>query len=173
MFERYYRDVWGFVARMAGADTADDITGDVFTTAFAQRDRYDPARGGMRAWLCGIAVNRLRTRYRSDERARRAFERAAWQRVVAADPFELVDDTVAVRVTGRAVIDAIAHLATGERELLVLYAWEQLSYAEIASALAVPVGTVRSRLSRARGRLRELVALYGEELTTTRTERER
>lgn len=171
LFERYYRDVWGFIARMAGSDAADDVAGEVFTIAFERRGTYDPSRGEVRAWLFGIASNRLRNRFRSDERARRAFERAAWQRDVRPDQFELSDDAVHLQVSTRAVIDAIAHLAAGDRELLVLFAWEGLSYGEIATVLDVPVGTVRSRLSRSRARLQELLVLYGEDLSESRSRR--
>jgi RNA polymerase sigma factor (sigma-70 family) len=173
VFDSYYRDVWRFVARMAGADVADDICGDVFAEAFTVQHRYDPGRGDVRPWLFGIALNLLRVRHRGEQRARRAFERASWQRDLPADAFELVDDAAVVRATSQSVVAAMAHLSASDRELLVLYAWEQLSYAEIAAVFRVPIGTVRSRLSRIRSRLRQLVGLLGEEAPSTRPVSER
>lgn len=163
IFERHHRVVWTYLARVAGPDVADEIAGDVFVTAFARRDRFDPDRGEVRSWLYGIAANLVRTRFRSERRARRAFARAA-TRGVEVDPMRLVDDAAELADTSRRVRMAIARLSSEDRELFVLYAWEQLSYAQIAEALDVPIGTVRSRLSRARGRLRELVVDNGEVL---------
>ena len=70
VFERHHRVVWTYLARLAGPDVADEIAGDVFVTAFERRARFDPARGEVRSWLYGIASNKLRTRFRSDRRAR-------------------------------------------------------------------------------------------------------
>jgi RNA polymerase sigma-70 factor (ECF subfamily) len=65
---------------------------------------------------------------------------------------------------GPALAHALASLRADERDVLFLYAWAELSYAEIAEALDLPLGTVRSRLSRARARVRELMAADGQEL---------
>ncbi len=57
IFSRYHRVIWTYIGRSAGRDLADDLTGDVFTTAFARRAAYDPARGEVLSWLYGIASN--------------------------------------------------------------------------------------------------------------------
>lgn len=164
IFDRHHRVVWTYLARLAGPDVADEIAGDVFVAAFERRARFDPTRGEVRSWLYGIATNKLHTRFRSDRRARRAFARAA-ESAIAPDPTVLVDEAADLADTARRVLSAIARLDRNDRELIVLYAWDELSYSQIADILDVPIGTVRSRLSRARRRLRELLAGSGEVLS--------
>lgn len=65
IFDRYHAVIWAFLARTAGPDAADELAGDVLLAAFASRHRYEPARGTVRAWLYGIAMNLLRTQWRS------------------------------------------------------------------------------------------------------------
>jgi RNA polymerase sigma-70 factor (ECF subfamily) len=127
----------------------------VFRIAFEKRHTYDPARPVARPWLYGIATNLLAKHRRSEARRYYAMARLAAQRV---PPTEL-DDRVssAVDAVGRweRVAAAVTTLPEPERDALILHVWEGLSYDEVAAALGVPVGTVRSRLHRARGRLRE------------------
>jgi RNA polymerase sigma-70 factor (ECF subfamily) len=161
VFEAHHGAVWAYLARRAGRDAADDLAGDVFAIAFARRASFDAGLGTVRSWLFGIAANLLRTRRRSDERAGRAFERLTRPGAV-----QLVSDDLATDEEGRqelhGVARAVAGLAEADRELLLLFAWDELSYDEIAAVLDVPIGTVRSRLSRARQRLRELAATAGQ-----------
>jgi RNA polymerase sigma factor (sigma-70 family) len=164
IFERHHARIWSYIARLTGRDRADELAGDVFTTAFARRQTFDPTRGPVVAWLYGIASNVLRTRLRSDARAAVAFERAAGQVAPEASPIEAADDTMATREQVARVRRALAQLSASDREAIVLYAWERLSYQDIASVLGVEVGTVRSRLSRGRARLRELLTAHGEVL---------
>lgn len=164
IFERHHHAIWGYLARLAGPDVADDLTGEVFVVAFVQRDRFNPSQGQVRSWLYGIATNKLHNRFRSDSRAKRAFHRAAARRVDSGDYSQEVIDAADLADTVRRVRAAMALLDRGDRELIALAVWEQLPYAQIAVVLGVPVGTVRSRLSRARGRLRELMGPCGEHL---------
>jgi RNA polymerase sigma factor (sigma-70 family) len=157
IFERHHRVVWTYIARVAGRDVADDLAGEVFTTAFRFRERFDPERGEVSSWLYGIATNLVRMQLRSDGRARRAFVRAAADQGSAADPTGLVDDAAELAALARRIRGAMSRLERADRELFILFAWEQLSYAEISDGLQIPVGTVRSRLSRARARLRALM----------------
>lgn len=161
IFEQHHRVIWTYLARSAGTSVADDIAGEVFVAAFAQRDRFDPERGSVRAWLYGIATNKLRTALRSEGRARRAFARAAMPDQVP-DNTLLIDDIDDLRSRAHQVKAALYQLSRADRELLILAVWEELSYADIAEATGVTIGTVRSRLSRTRGRLRELAATSGE-----------
>jgi RNA polymerase sigma-70 factor (ECF subfamily) len=163
LFDRHHRTIWVYVSRLAGTDVADDIVGDVFVVAFANRRTFDGSRGTVRAWLYGIATNRLRTRLRSEFRARRAFAKVARSQIAAEDGTTVVDDADELAASMDAVLRAMSRLRRSERELIVLHAWEELSYAEMAIALDVPIGTVRSRLSRARQRLRELIESPGKE----------
>lgn len=162
IFDGHHRVIWRYLARGGGSEHADELASEVFLVAFASRDRYDPSRGSVRAWLYGIATNLARTRLRGEERRARAFKRASLERLPAVQPTAEQDDLAAMKEQLTAVIDALADLPSRDREVIVLYAWERLTYEEIAAALGVELGTVRSRLARARGRLRELVGVSGE-----------
>jgi RNA polymerase sigma factor (sigma-70 family) len=164
VFEQYHRTIHGYLARSVGRDLADEYAGDVFVTAFGARARYDPALGSVRAWLFGIAANVRRTRARSDRRGQRAWGRVGGERDVDVGAFEVVEEGLDYGKRLAWVAEFLRQLSETDRDVLVLYAWGELSYPEIAQALGVEVGTVRSRLARARGRLRELIAASGEVL---------
>jgi len=155
IFDRYAPVVHGYLARRVGA-LADDLVSETFLLAFRGRVGYVPDRAPVRAWLFGIATNLVRRRARDEERRYRALGRAAGH---AAPTTEL--DEVAGRVDAEALrgelADALAALSGDDRDVLLLWTYLQLSYAEIAAALDVPVGTVRSRLHRARGKVRDHV----------------
>lgn len=162
IFERHHVPIWGYLARRGGRERADDLAGDVFVSAFARRADYDPSRGSVRSWLYGIAANRLRMRLRTDARALSAFRRAAAQQAVDVAHSDGADHALDCQSHLSLVIDALARLSSTDREILTLFAWEHLSYEEIAAVTGVEVGTVRSRLSRARRRLRELLGASGK-----------
>ena len=162
LFDRHAGIVFRFLVRRVGRDAADELLGDTFRIAFERRAAFDTQRPSARPWLYGIATNLLAKHRRTEARRLRATARLAADRI--ADP--LADNVAAVVDAGRhwpRVVDAIAELPDAEREVVLLYAWEELSYDEIAVALDVPVGTVRSRLNRARRRLRELAPAGGED----------
>jgi RNA polymerase sigma-70 factor (ECF subfamily) len=163
IFDRHHTRIWRYLARVAGPSTADDLAADVFVAAFAARDRYDPERGAVVTWLYAIATNRLRTRQRRAGRELRAVSRAAGEAVLPDEPEAAVDTAIDERRRLGRVLVALDGLAEADREILVLAAWEELSYAEIAEVLGLELGTVRSRLSRARARLRERLGPSGEE----------
>ena len=147
-----------------GADRADEYAGDVFVAAFDARVRYDPRLGGVRGWLFGIAANIRRNRARSDWRGRRAWGRVGVERDAEEGRFEVVEESLDYGKELAWVAEFLRQLSDIDRDVLVLYAWGELTYGEIAQALGVEVGTVRSRLARARGRLRELISGSGEVL---------
>jgi RNA polymerase sigma-70 factor (ECF subfamily) len=167
VFEQYHRVIHEDLARTVGRGRADELAGDVFVTAFAARARYDPGLGSVRAWLFGIAANVRHTRLRSDARGRRAWGRVGGERAGHDGGFEVVEDGIDYGRRLAWVTEFLRELSDTDRDVLVLYAFHDLSYAEIAQALDVEVGTVRSRLARARGRLRELIAASGEVLDGT------
>jgi RNA polymerase sigma factor (sigma-70 family) len=161
IFRRHHRRIWAFLARSGGRDGADELAGDVFVAAFSRRDRFDPDRGSVVTWLYGIAANQARTRFRQQGRASRALARVAGQGMPAGSPFDDTDAALdGAQALGR-VQAALAALPDRDRELILLVAWEGLTYQEIADVLGMELGTVRSRLSRARHRLRELAGLDG------------
>jgi RNA polymerase sigma-70 factor (ECF subfamily) len=156
IFNRHYRTIYRYVARRLGRDAADDIASDVFLRAFDGRHRYDQTRASCVPWLYGIASNVCRTTSRSRFREARAV-----RRLEAVDAMPDTAEGIAWRldasdaVNKSGLIDAVNALRVGERETLYLHVFGELSYSEIADAMAVPVGTVRSRLSRTKAKLRE------------------
>lgn len=150
--------IYRFLVRRVGPDLAEELTSQTFLEAIVSRDSFDPERGSQPAWLFGIAVNVLRRHYRREQRGMRAMAALAARLPRAealgdgVDEDALADRLVAGQRWGT-VAPALAGLAPAERDVLLLYAWAEMSYGDIAAALDVPVGTVRSRLNRARSRL--------------------
>jgi RNA polymerase sigma factor (sigma-70 family) len=157
LYDRHAATLHRYVARRLGEGVADDIVADTFLAAFGKRARYDPdAARDARPWLYGIAANLIGKHTRSEVRMLRAYARTG------ADPVLTQQETTADDALGRVeaaaahrdLARALASLAKGDREVLLMIAWADLSYAEVAAALGIPVGTVRSRLNRARTRIR-------------------
>jgi RNA polymerase sigma factor (sigma-70 family) len=146
LFDRHFDSVHRYLRRRVGKDIADDLAAQTFTEAFGDRAAFDLTAESARPWLFGIAINLLRHHYRDEQRELRAFERTG------VDPIGSDPSVSASRLSGE-VAGALAELASRERDVLLLFAWADLSYEEIAVALRVPVGTVRSRLNRARRQL--------------------
>jgi RNA polymerase sigma-70 factor (ECF subfamily) len=163
VFDRHATVVFRYLVRRVGVDDAETLLAEVFRVAFEKRATYDGERSSARPWLYGIATNVLARHRRSEARRIRATARLLARRPAADDAAERVAATVDARALWPRVAAAVAQLPDGERDALLLYAWEELSYEEVATALDVPVGTVRSRLNRARRRLRELQASIGRE----------
>jgi RNA polymerase sigma factor (sigma-70 family) len=153
--QRHEVAVHGFLARRAGQQAADDLLGEVWVRAFAGRGGYDPGHADARPWLYGIARNVLRAHWRSRPDANAAAEEAI-------DPWDDVIARLDSAAQARELISALQTLPGPERDVLLLVAWEQLSPAEAAAVLGIPPGTVRSRLHRARGALRPVLAASRE-----------
>ncbi|MER5299668.1 RNA polymerase sigma factor [Streptomyces lasiicapitis] len=168
LFDRHADAVHRYAARRLGGEVADDLVAETFTTAFQQRHRYDPARGAgadARPWLFGIATNLVGRHRRAEARRFKAMARVP---ALADHDEPLADraaDRVVARAVGRELAAALAALPARHRDVL-LVAWGDLSYGEAAQALGIPVGTVRSRMHRARSKLRE--ALGGSNPTALR-----
>ena len=154
IFRRYFGQIHRYLAARVGRRIADDLAAEVFTIAFAQRQRYDLARDCARPWLYGIATNLVGTYRRKEQRRYRALARAHTQGVAPSDE-DLVAERVSAAAAGPALAAALAGLSNGERDVLLLVAVAGLDNQEVALSLGIPYGTVRSRLSRARTRLRE------------------
>ena len=163
LFERHSRAVYNFCFRQtADWAAAEDLTSIVFLEAWRRRGEVRLKEGRALPWLLGVAVNVLRNRRRSERRHRAALERLEIPRGLdfADEADSRLDDERRMRATLRTV----AKLPRHEQEVLALCVWAGLSYEDAALALCVPVGTVRSRLSRARARVRELMSAHGHEL---------
>lgn len=154
-FERHVQTIHRYAARRIGEHEAWDVVAETFRVALERFDDYDAHRSHERAWLYGIASNILRRHARTEARQLRARARAAAASGVPGDP--LVDSDARLDAVGEAerVAAAVAELTHDDRELLVLVAWERLSSAEVAEAMGIPAGTVRTRLRRIRAQLRD------------------
>jgi RNA polymerase sigma factor (sigma-70 family) len=170
LFQRHADGLSRYVTRRLGPHHAEDIVAETFLTAFRQRDRYDPHRADARPWLYGIAANLIRRHHRDETRWLRALERTG------IDPVDSAADLAEARLTAdaaaRAVAAAVAALSSHQREVVLLITWAGLTYDQVAEALGIPEGTVRSRMNRARSRLRVALAaldpheyLHNEEIS--------
>ncbi|GAA2273450.1 sigma-70 family RNA polymerase sigma factor [Kitasatospora cystarginea] len=160
LFDLYARTVYNHAFRLtADWSVAEDVMSATFMEAWRLRGKVAPEGGSLRPWLLGIATNLARNHCRSNRRYR-----AAAAALAAAGPSiaQVPDhaEEVAGQVDDRrriaAALTAMSSLRRTEREVLVLCLWEGLEYADAAEALGIPLGTVRSRLSRARTKLRKL-----------------
>src|SRR5262245_14889988 len=167
LFERHATTVHRYLVRRVGPADADTLLGEVFRIAFERRSSFDLGRPEARPWLYGIATNVIAKHRRTEARRISATGRLAAARVASVDTIDRAEERLDAEQLWPRVAKAIAELPSGERDALLLFAWEDLSYDEIAAALDIPSGTVRSRLNRARGRLRELAGDRGEQGATT------
>jgi RNA polymerase sigma-70 factor (ECF subfamily) len=157
IYDRHAPAVHRYLARRAGTTIADDLTAETFLVAFRQRERYDFGQPDARPWLLGIATNLLRRQLRTEVRQYRAFARSGADPVLNSDEDDLLARVSAASVSRR-LAGVLAELSERDRSVLLLVAWEQLTYDEVARALGIPVGTVRSRLHNARKRVRAALA---------------
>jgi RNA polymerase sigma factor (sigma-70 family) len=153
LFDRYAPLIHRYAARRIGAEAAEDLVAETFLTAFGKRRRYDIGYPDARPWLYGIAT-KLVGQHRRDELRQYRIRQAALPDLDAPGHAERVAVSVTAHGMRSELTAALAALPGGERDVLVLIAWEQFSYDETARALGIPPGTVRSRLHRARSKLR-------------------
>jgi RNA polymerase sigma factor (sigma-70 family) len=161
VFDRYFAEIHGYVAKRLGRDAADDVAAETFLIAFRSRRRFDTSRGTVRAWLYGIVTNHFSAYHRKEVRAYRALERAGIQGAEEGHA-DRVAERVDARAAGRELAGALADLPRGDREVLLLVALGGLSHADVAVALGIPYGTVGSRLNRVRKKLRGLASVLLE-----------
>lgn len=169
LFDAYHGEIYRYVASRLSAGHADDLAAETFLVAFRGRAGFTGPAAHVRAWLYGIATNLIRRHRRDEERKYRALGRA--------DPLDRTrgeddhDDRIVARVAAmnvqRELATALCSLKRGDREVLLLVALAELSYAEVAMALGIPEGTVASRLNRARRTVR--AALGGADPTRDQT----
>ncbi len=157
IFDRHFAAIHRYLARRVGTQRADDLASQTFAVAFERRARFDVDVASARPWLFGIATNLMRNEARAERRLLAAVARLDAES--AGDLQEDVEHTLA-RVDASREVDGVAGVLAGldsdQRDVLLLHAWGNLSYEEIAQALSIPVGTVRSRLSRARAKFSAL-----------------
>ncbi len=153
LFDRHFATIYRYLHRRVGSDLADELAAETFVRAFQHRGSYDPPRAPVRAWLFGIATNLVRRHHRSEHRRLAAYART---------PVDLFQDEETAAIDTRVSADALSStlgrslttMRRQDRDVLLLIAWADLTYAEVAVALGTPIGTVRSRLARARQHIR-------------------
>ncbi len=158
LFDQYAKAVYNH-AYWLTADwaIADDVVSATFLQAWRLRAKVDAEGGSLRPWLLGIATNIARNLRRGDRRYRAAALALSSHQPVVPDHAERVANRVDDAERVALAVAALATLRRADREVLTLCLWQGLSYADAATALGIPVGTVRSRLSRAREKLRTAV----------------
>jgi RNA polymerase sigma factor (sigma-70 family) len=163
LYDQCARSVYNHAFRLAGDwSAAEEVLSLTFLEAWRLRGRVELEGGSLRPWLLGIASKVASNVARAARRHRDAMGRLPPPDCVPDFADELagrLDDAARLREVGQ----ALARLGHGEREVLALCVWSGLGYADAARALGVPVGTVRSRLSRARKKLRGLLEEPGRE----------
>jgi RNA polymerase sigma factor (sigma-70 family) len=157
VFDRYYAQIHGYAARRLGREPADDVAAETFLVAFMRRASYDTSRHDAGPWLYGIASNLIARHHRAEVRRYRALARAGVDEVSEGHA-----DLVARRLDARAyrgpLAAALAGIQACDRDVLLLVAWAGLTSEEAGEALGIPAGTVRSRLHRARRKIRGALA---------------
>jgi RNA polymerase sigma factor (sigma-70 family) len=153
LYRRYGDQIFWFSLRRTGdRTTAEEIRSTVFYEAWRRRGDVDLTTRAALPWLYGVAVNVIRNHLRSTRRREAAFRRLP-PPSTEIDPAEAATDRVYASDRARAMVDRVNRLPPGERDVVVLCLVGELSYTGAARELGLPVGTVRSRLSRARARL--------------------
>lgn len=158
IFERHYQAVFRFSMGRVGVDDAPDVAADTFVRAFDRRDRFRTDRESALPWLFGIAANVARERRRKSARRLNMVQRSAM--LVAGEDWRF-EAEAAERVDAMAqradLSSALSTLTEDEYQVLMLLAIADFSYTDISDHLGIPIGTVRSRIHRARRKMRELM----------------
>ncbi len=159
VFDRHYDAIHRFLWTRVGR-RAEDLTAEVFKIAFQQRDRYDPDYPSAKPWLFGIAARLAKQQHREEAQAQEAASR------MGSEPAAVTQSSPEHRLHELAPSSSVAHalmqLPARDREPLLLHVWDDLSYDDVARVLDIPLGTVRSRIHRAREDLRVRLAVDGD-----------
>lgn len=154
VFERHASVVFAYARKRIGATAGEEILAQTFLKAFELRARFNPSYASARPWLLGIATNIIRHHLREEREHLTALGKISREPPVA--PVDDVARLDAQRLRPQ-LIAALLALTDDDRDTFLLLALGELTYEEIAAALGIPIGTVRSRIHRARTQLRERV----------------
>ena len=154
LFRRHAPVIQRYVIRRIGPAAADDVVAETFLAAFRQRASYRPDCEDALPWLYGIATNLVRRHWRTEVRQLRLLARTGFDPVVESFT-DRVDAEVSAASLNAHLAAGLARLPAEQRDALLLVAWAGLSYDQVAVATGKPLGTVQSRVSRARKRLRQ------------------
>ncbi|MEV4113404.1 RNA polymerase sigma factor [Nonomuraea sp. NPDC049695] len=153
VFDRYAGTLYRYVSFRLGPERAEDLVGETFLIAFRRRHTYDTSYRDARPWLLGIATKLITGHRRAEISRYRAMERQGPAPHVEG-PEEAITRDLTARGSRAALLKALAQLPRGDRDVLLLVAWSDMTYEEAARALGIPTGTVKSRLNRARNKVR-------------------
>lgn len=153
LYDRHATAVFRYVAQRLGDHVAEDVMSETFLVAFERRSTFDTTVSDARPWLLGIATRLMRKHARVEAIAWKGMSADLAARI-APDFIELAGSRVDAERLSRRLAKALRRLSVADRDTLLLFAWGDLDYASIAAAMHVPIGTVRSRLNRARRQLR-------------------
>ncbi len=142
LFERHHVAVRRYVTRRVGSEVGDDLASEVFTRAFRGRDRCRAEQASALPWLLGVANHVIADHRRAEVRRLKAL-----QHLAATGPQHVEHED---RALSGELVRGLRRLSGGDRDALLLVVWGELSYEEAATALGVPIGTVKSRIARAR-----------------------
>lgn len=154
IYGRHLTPVHRYLRRRVGEEVAEDLTAETFVRAFRGRSRYDARHSTVLPWLFGIANNLIADHRRAETKRLKTLERLA---SATTDRAVAPDEAFAGTMLSPELYRAVRELTAGDRDALLLVAWGELSYEETAQALGIPVGTVRSRISRARRQLQQSI----------------
>lgn len=153
LYDRHATAVFRYVAQRLGDHVAEDVMSETFLVAFERRSTFDTTVSDARPWLLGIATRLMRKHARVEAIAWKGMSADLAARI-APDFIELAGSRVDAERLSRRLAKALRRLSVADRDTRLLFAWGDLDYASIAAAMHVPIGTVRSRLNRARRQLR-------------------
>jgi len=145
IFDRHFAAIHRYLARRIGRERADDVAAQTFTVAFERRASFRLDSSDARPWLYGIATKLLANHRRSEQRLLETIARLGAQPPAASDAGD----------SDWELAGALARLQSEQRDALLLHVWGELTYEQVAQSLAIPLGTVRSRIARARAALRD------------------
>lgn len=154
LYDKYARMIFRYAARRAGESAAEDVMAETFLVAFEKRESFDHTWEDARPWLFGIATNLLRKHHRTEAKMLKVLAKSSG-RESYEDSSERIAEQLDAAVATTALAGALRKLSAEDRECILLYAWAELTYEGIAAATNVPIGTVRSRLNRARRILKD------------------
>ena len=154
LFDRHVESIYSYVRKRIGPQMAEELTAETFAQAFGARERFVPIHESAAPWLYGIATNLIHRARRAERRQLEAYSRVAAVVTPGPDDFDEADSRLDAHSAAGALVEALLELASGDRDALLLFAWEGLSYDDVATAMGIPPGTVASRINRARRHVR-------------------
>lgn len=158
IFHRHYKTIYNYFSRRVENEVIEELASSVFVKAFEIRNKFDTTKENSLPWLYGISSNILntsrRTKNRYQVREKRAFEFYK-QDAISNDQSLLIED----KKLNESISGALENLKKADLEVVLLFIWEQLTYQEIASTLEIPIGTVKSRINRAKNILEKNLSI--------------